>query len=391
MTDLDQLSIATIRTLAIDAVQAANSGHPGAPMALAPVVYTLWQRFLRMDPEAFVWCNRDRFVLSAGHASTLLYALLHLSGVQAVDSDYETVGEPAVSMADLQHFRQLDSRCPGHPEYRWTTGVECTTGPLGTGAATTVGMAIAGKWQAATFNRPGFELFDYDVYALCGDGDLMEGVCAEAASLAGHLRLDNLCWIYDSNQITIEGSTDLAFTENVATRFTGYGWNVHYVNDANDTAPLKAAFEAFRRERHAPTLIIVDSHIGYGAPTKQGTHAAHGEPLGEDEARAAKRYYGWPEDARFHVPQEVYEHFAAGIGARGSALRAAWDRTFARYRDAHPDLADAVDRMQRRQLPQDWAADIPSFPADPKGMATRASNGMVLNAVAGRVPWLLSG
>ncbi|MPY78038.1 MAG: transketolase [Actinophytocola sp.] len=384
--DLDQLSITTIRTLAMDAVQAAGSGHPGAPMALAPVAYTLWQRFLRLDPEAFAWSNRDRFVLSAGHASTLLYALLHLAAVTAADTD-----KPAVSLSDLKRFRQLDSPCPGHPEHGVTTGVECTTGPLGTGAASTVGMAIAGKWQAATFNRPGFELFDYDVYALCGDGDLMEGVCAEAASLAGHLRLDNLCWIYDSNRITIEGATELAFSEDVATRFAGYGWHVEHVSDANDVEALTGAFQAFRRQRQAPTLIIVDSQIGYGAPTKQGTASAHGEPLGEDEVRAAKRNYGWPEDAAFHVPPEVYRHFAAGIGARGRDVRLAWQEMFDAYRAAYPDLADALDRMHRRRLPDDWDAEIPTFPADPKGIATRAANGTVLNAVAARVPWLLSG
>lgn len=394
-SDLDQLSITTIRTLAMDAVQAAGSGHPGAPMALAPVAYTLWQRFLRLDPVAFGWSNRDRFVLSAGHASTLLYALLHLSGVKAEraehEAGYDILDEAAVSLADLRRFRQLDSACPGHPEYGWTTGVECTTGPLGTGAASAVGMAIAGKWQAATFNRPGFELYDYDVYAMCGDGDLMEGVCAEAASLAGHLRLDNLCWIYDSNQITIEGATGLAFSEDVAARFRGYGWDVVHVGDANDTEALTGAFQKFRRQRHAPTLIIVDSQIGYGAPTKQGTSAAHGEPLGEAEVRAAKHAYGRPKDATFHVPQAVYQHFEQGIGARGRKARLAWEDMFEAYRVAYPDLADAVDRMQQRQLPDDWDADIPTFPADPKGVATRAANGTVLNAVAAKVPWLLSG
>jgi transketolase len=299
---IDELTVNTIRTLSMDAVQAANSGHPGTPMALAPVTYALWQRHLRFDPELPVWANRDRFVLSAGHASALLYSMLHLAGVKSVNPDYEIVGEPAVSLDDLRRFRQLDSKCPGHPEYRWTSGVECTTGPLGTGIATSVGMAIAGLWQAATFNRPGYELFDYDVYALAGDGCLMEGIGSEAASLAGHLKLANLCWIYDNNKITIEGATSLAFSEDVPTRFAGYGWAVQHVADANDLDALDAAFDAFRAETGRPTLIVVDSIIGYGAPNKQGTHSAHGEPLGVDEVRAAKRFFGWPEDETFRVP-----------------------------------------------------------------------------------------
>jgi transketolase len=302
---IDQLTVNTIRTLSMDAVQAANSGHPGTPMALAPVAYQLWQHHLRFDPELPVWANRDRFVLSAGHASALLYSLLHLAGVRSVNPDYETIGEPAVSLEDLRRFRQLDSKCPGHPEYRWTSGVECTTGPLGTGIATSVGMAMAGLWYAATFNRPGFDLFDYDVYALAGDGCLMEGIGAEAASLAGHLKLANLCWIYDNNRITIEGATSLAFSEDVPARFAGYGWAVQHVPDANDLGALRAAFEAFRAQTDRPTLIVVDSVIGYGAPHKQGTHSAHGEPLGVDEVKATKRFYGWPEDATFLVPHEV--------------------------------------------------------------------------------------
>jgi transketolase len=389
--DLDQQSVNTIRTLAMDAVQAANSGHPGTPMAMAPVAYALWHRHLRFDPSNPIWSNRDRFVLSAGHASTLLYALLHLAKVTAVNPMYEMVGTPAMSLDDLRNFRQLDSRAPGHPEYRWTSGVETTTGPLGTGIATSVGMAIAGEWQAATFNRPGYELFDYDVYALAGDGDMMEGIGSEAASLAGHLRLENLCWIYDSNRITIEGATDLAFSEDVATRFMGYGWNVTRVSDANDLQMLDRAFTTFKNERNRPTLIIVDSHIGFGAPTKQGTAAAHGEPLGADEVRAAKRFYGWPEDASFLVPDEVYQNFADGPGARGEALRREWEALFDKYRQEYPDLGDALDRMQRRQLPEGWDADIPSFPADAKGMAGRDASGKVLNAIAGRVPWILGG
>jgi transketolase len=388
---IDELAINTIRTLSIDAVQAANSGHPGTPMALAPVAYTLWQRQLRFDPDLPVWANRDRFVLSVGHASALLYSMLHLSGVRSVNAEYETVGTPAVSLDDLRRFRQLDSKCPGHPEYRWTSGVECTTGPLGTGIATSVGMAMAGLWQAATFNRPGFDLFDYDVYALCGDGDLMEGIGAEAASLAGHLRLSNLCWIYDNNKITIEGATRLAFSEDVPARFAGYGWAVQQVGDVNDLDALGAAFEAFRAETSRPTLIVVDSVIGYGAPTKQGTHAAHGEPLGEDEVRAAKRFYGWPEDEVFRVPDEVRAHIGGGMRKRGGGLRRAWEEMFTRYAAEYPGLADQLNRMQRRVLPDGWDAELPSFPADAKGVAGREASGKVLNAVAQRVPWLIGG
>jgi transketolase len=388
---IDQLAINTIRTLSMDAVQAANSGHPGTPMALAPVAYTLWQHHLRFDPDLPVWANRDRFVLSVGHASALLYSMLHLSEVRSVNPEYEAVGTPAVSLNDLRRFRQLDSKCPGHPEYRWTSGVECTTGPLGTGIATSVGMAMAGLWQAATYNRPGFELFDHDVYALCGDGDLMEGIGAEAASLAGHLRLSNLCWIYDNNQITIEGGTGLAFSEDVAARFAGYGWAVQHVADANDLDALDAAFAAFRAEADRPTLIVVDSVIGYGAPNKQGTHAAHGEPLGEEEVRAAKRFYGWPEDETFRVPDEVRAHIAGGMRERGGGLRRAWEEMFARYTAEYPDLADQLNHMQRRVLPDAWDAELPTFPADAKGVAGRDANGKVLNAVAQRVPWLLGG
>lgn len=387
----ERTAIDTIRTLSMDAVQAAGSGHPGTPMALAPVAHTLWTRFLRYDPELPIWADRDRFVLSVGHASALLYSLLHLTGVKSVNPDYEVLGRPAVRMADLRSFRQLDSACPGHPEYRWTAGVECTTGPLGTGAASSVGMACAAQWQAATFNRPGFRLFGHDVYALCGDGDLMEGVGAEAASLAGHLELENLCWIYDRNRITIEGSTDLAFTEDVATRFRGYGWAVTEVADANDLDALDAAFLGFRGERERPTLIIVDSVIGYGAPTKEGSHTAHGEPLGDDEVRGAKDAYGWPVDSAFHVPDGVYDHFAATVAARGGRLRRDWEETFARYAEEYPDLADQLDRMQRRRLPDDWDHDLPEFPADPRGMATRESSGQVLNLLAARVPWLVGG
>jgi len=388
---LDELAINTIRTLSIDAIQAARSGHPGTPMAMAPVAYELWQRFLRFDPEDPIWPNRDRFVLSAGHASMLLYSLLHLARVKAVDPDYETLGELSVKLEDIEHFRQLDSKAAGHPEYRWTSGVETTTGPLGQGVATSVGMAIASWWLAATFNRPGFELFDFDVYVLAGDGDLMEGVSYEAASLAGHLRLSNLCWIYDNNHVTIDGSTSLTFSDDVATRFIGQGWNVTRVGDANDLGLLDRAFEVFRRERERPTLIVVDSHIGYGAPDVQDTAAAHGEPLGEDEVRLAKRSYGWPEDAQFLIPDGVVERFAAGVGARGRAAREAWEDLFERYRAEHAELASQLECMQRRALPEGWDRDIPDFPPDEKGIATRAASGKTLNAVARQVPWLVGG
>jgi transketolase len=390
-TDIDTVSVNTIRTLAIDAVQAANSGHPGTPMAMAPVAYTLWQRFLRFDPDDPIWPNRDRFVLSMGHASTLLYSLLHLAQVKAVNPAYETLGELSVPLEDLKRFRQLDSRCPGHPEYRWTSGIETTTGPLGNGVATSVGMAIAGKWLAEYFNRPGFELFDYDVYALAGDGCMMEGISGEAASLAGHLKLSNLCWIYDSNRITIEGNTALAFTEDVATRFLAYGWNVTRVSDANDLERLSDAFRTFRTESERPTLIVVESHIGYGAPHKQDTSGAHGEPLGEDEVRATKRNYGWPEDAQFLVPDGVYEHFAAGLGARGRQARDGWMALYERYAAEHPELADQLLLMQRRELPDGWDAEIPVFEADAKGMGGRESSGKVLNAIAQTVPWVIGG
>ena len=388
---LDQLAINTIRALAMDAVQAANSGHPGTPMALAPVAYTLWQRRLRYDPDDPMWANRDRFVLSVGHASMLLYALLHLAGVKRTDARDEPLSEAAVTLDDIKKFRQLDSRTPGHPEYRLTAGVETTTGPLGQGIATSVGMAIAGLWQAAYFNRPGFTLFDHDVYALAGDGDMMEGVGGEAASLAGHLKLANLCWIYDSNRITIEGATDLAFSEDVRTRFTGYGWNVTHVPDANDLIALERAFDLFKATTDRPTLIIVDSHIAFGSPNKQDTHGAHGEPLGEEEVRLTKQRYGWPEDAKFLVPDEVRAHLAAGLGRRGAQLRSAWMALYARYAKEHADLAEALGRMQRRELPAGWDAEIPTFPADAKGLASRDSSGKVLNAIAKRVPWLLGG
>ena len=385
---IDQVCINTIRTLSIDAIQRANSGHPGTPMALAPVAYTLWQRFLRFDPADPVWPNRDRFVLSAGHASMLLYALLFLAEVQAVDPDYETAGKPAVSLEDIESFRQLDSRAPGHPEYRWTSGVETTTGPLGQGIATSVGMAIASKWQGA---RYGADLFDFDVYAIAGDGCLMEGVSGEAASLAGHLQLDNLCWIYDNNHITIDGGTQLAYGDDAAARFMGYGWNVARVGDANDVELLSRAFEEFRTEQGRPTLIVVDSHIGWGSPHKQDTAAAHGEPLGTDEVRQTKRAYGWPEDAQFLVPEGVKEHFAAGLGKRGFELRTEWESKLAGLARDDAELAAEIEAAQRRRLPDGWDVDIPGFEADEKGLATRKASQQVENAVAARVPWLLAG
>jgi transketolase len=388
---LDQLCVNTIRTLSMDAVQQANSGHPGTPMALAPLVYTIWNRVLRFDPENPIWPNRDRFVLSNGHASMLLWSVLHLTGVQAVNASYETVGKPSVTLDDIRRFRQLDSKAPGHPEYHWVSGVETTTGPLGQGVATSVGMAIAEKWLAQHFNRPDFEIFDYNIYAVCGDGCVMEGVASEAASLAGHLGLDNLCWVYDNNHITIEGSTRLAFTEDVATRFLAYGWNVLRVGDANDLERIENALDIFRKTKGRPTFIVLDSHIGYGAPHKQDTAAAHGEPLGEEEIRLAKRSYGWPEQAKFFVPEGVYEHFAAGIGKRGADARSKWLQLFDAYRAKYPDLAPEIDLLERRELPAGWDRNLPVFPADPKGVAGREASGNVLNILAQNIPWFLGG
>ena len=387
----DELSVNTIRTLAIDAIQKANSGHPGTPMGMAPTVYALWQRVLRFDPEAPIWPNRDRFVLSAGHASMLLYSILHLTGTKAVDPDYEILGRPCVSIEDIKNFRQFGSRAAGHPEYRWTSGVETTTGPLGQGVATSVGMAIAGKWLAARYNQPGFTLFDYNIYSLCGDGCMMEGVASEAASLAGHLKLNNLCWIYDNNKITIEGPTSVAFTEDVGARFAAYGWNVLRVGDANNLAAIEGALQAAKTTKDRPTIVIVESHIGYGSPNRQDTSAAHGEPLGDDEIKLTKRAYGWPEDAKFLVPDGVYDHFRQGIGKRGHQLREAWEASFKEYAKAHPQLADELERIQRRDLPEGWEKSVPVFPADPKGLAGRDSSNKVQNAVAQKIPWLVGG
>jgi transketolase len=389
-TELDDLCIATIRTLCIDAVQAANSGHPGTPIGIAPLTYLLWQRFLRFDPADPIWPNRDRYVLSSGHASALLWSMLHLTRVQAVDPDYEVLGRPAVSLDDLRRFRQLDSRAPGHPEYRWTSGVETTTGPLGAGVATSVGMAVASRWLGTRYNRDGYTLFDFDVYAQAGDGCMMEGVASEAASFAAYQRLSNLCWIYDSNRVTIEGHTDITFTEDVAARFVAYGWNVTSVPDANDLDQVTRAFHDFKAEHSRPTLIVVHSHIGYGTPVEDSPKA-HGEPLGPEGVKATKRFLGWPEDAEFLVPDGVYEHFADGVGARGREAHEAWGATLDEYRASNPGLAEEIEQMQRRELPDGWDAEIPTFPADAKGVATRDSSGQVLNAVARRVPWLLGG
>ena len=388
---LDTLCINTIRTLAIDAVQQANSGHPGAPMGLAPVTYCLWQEFLRYDPEDPTWLNRDRFVLSNGHASMLLYAMLHLAGVREVDENHQVLKELAVPLEEIKRFRQLGSRTPGHPESHITSGIETTTGPLGQGVGNSVGMAIASRWLAANFNRPDYEVFNFNVYAMCSDGDLMEGIGGEAASLAGHLKLSNLCWIYDHNHVTLDGPASWSFSEDVATRFIGYQWNVTRVTDANDLEMLARAFEVFAKTTDRPTLIIVDSHIGYGSPHKQDTNAAHGEPLGEEEVRLVKKFYGWPEDAKFLVPEGVREHFRDGIGKRGREARVQWSKMFAGYSQKYPELADRLHRMQRRELPDGWDNNLPTFPADAKGVATRESSGKVLNALAQNIPWLIGG
>jgi transketolase len=389
--ELDELAINTIRTLSIDAVQQANSGHPGTPMALAPLVYVIWNEVMRYDPQDPIWPNRDRFVLSNGHASMLLWSVLFLTRTRAVNAQYERLGEPAVTLDDIRHFRQLGSKAPGHPEYHLVSGVEATTGPLGQGIANSVGMAIARKWLASRYNKPGLELFDYNTYAICGDGCMMEGVSSEAASLAGHLALDDLCWIYDNNHITIDGKTKIAFTEDVAARFLAYRWNVLRIADANDLRSIEDALAVFRDTKDRPTLIILDSHIGYGSPHKVDTPAAHGEPLGEEEVKLVKRAYHWPENAKFLVPDGVVEHFADGIGQRGGKARRDWETMFAKYRERFPDLATEIDQMQRRELPAGWDRNLPSFPADPKGIAGRDASSQVLNVLAQNIPWFLGG
>ncbi len=388
--DLNELCIDTIRTLAIDAVEQANSGHAGTPMGLAPVAFTLWQQFLRYDPADPLWPNRDRFVLSAGHASMLLYALLHLAGVKRVENG-KVINEPAVSLDDIKRFRQIDSVTPGHPEYGHTTGVEVTTGPLGQGCGNSVGMATASRWLGQHYNRPGTTLFDFDVYVICSDGDMMEGVSSEAASLAGHLQLDNLCWIYDSNTVTIEGHTDLAFSENVEQRFRGYRWNIIHVRDANDTVSVARALQSFRTHKGQPTLIIVNSIIGYGAPTKQNTAAAHSDALGTDEVRKAKRFYGWPDDRDFLVPAEVREYFADTVGQRGATLGTRWQILLNTYAKQHPTEARELRRCLAHELPDDWESGLTQFAPDAKGMATREASGKVLNALAAKLPWLIGG
>lgn len=391
MPSIDDLCVDTIRTLSMDAVQAANSGHPGTPMALAPVAYSLWQEQLNFDPDAPNWPNRDRFVLSVGHASMLLYSVLHLAAVKQLGEDGKPTGEEAVPLDHVKKFRQLHSRTPGHPESFITSGVETTTGPLGQGLGNSVGMAMASRWLASYFNKPGFELFNFRVWALCGDGDLMEGISNEAASLAGHLKLSNLCWVYDDNRITIDGKTDLSFSEDVGTRFLGYGWNVVKVADANDRKALGEAYAAAKATNDRPTLVIVRSVIGFGAPKKAGSENAHGEPLGVDEIKGAKKSYGWPEDQSFHVPAGVREHFAAVSGARGKSAHAAWAAKFADYKAAFPELADHLEKMEHRELPAGWDKDLPTFPTDPKGVASRDSGGKVLNALAKGYPWLIGG
>ena len=386
-----QKAVNTIRTLSIDAVQAAKSGHPGTPMALAPLGYTIWNRVMRFDPQDPIWPDRDRFVLSNGHASMLLWSILHLTGVQAVNADYEMVGKPSVTLDDIRRFRQLGSKAPGHPEYHLVSGVETTTGPLGQGVATSVGMAIAQKWLANRYNKPNFEIFDYNIYAVCGDGCMMEGVSSEAASLAAHLCLDNLCWVYDNNHITIEGNTSITFTEDIAARFLGYGWNVLRVGDANDIGRIEHALEVFQKTKGRPTFLILDTHIGYGSPHRQDTAEAHGEPLGEEEVRLTKKSYGWPEDAKFLVPDGIYDHFKAGIGKRGSEARKKWNDLFAAYQSQYPALAIEIGQMQKRELPEGWDRNLPTFPADPKGLAGREASGKVLNVLAQNIPWFLGG
>jgi transketolase len=388
---IDELAINTIRTLSIDAIQKANSGHPGTAMDAAPTAYTLWQQFLRYDPKAPHWINRDRFVLSAGHASMLLYSLIHLAGIEADESSYHKKGGEAVSLKDIESFREEGSRCPGHPEYGWTTGVESTTGPLGQGVATSVGMAMAGKWLGETYNKPDFDLFDFNVYALCGEGCLMEGVGSEAASLAGHLKLSNLCWIFDNNNVTIDGHTNITFTEDVAKRFDAYGWNVLHVSSANDLGELAAAYNAFLTTDDKPTIIIVHSHIGYGSPGKHDTPAAHGEPLGPEEVRRTKEFLGFDPNKFFVVPDGVRQHFTTHMGQRGADARAKWEKLFADYAKKHPDEAAQIDLIRGRGLPKGWDSDIPSFAPDPKGIATREASGKVLNAIAAKVPWILGG
>ncbi|MEX2173328.1 MAG: transketolase [Pirellulaceae bacterium] len=388
---IEQLAINTIRTLSMDGVQKANSGHPGTPMALAPVAYQIWQHNLRYNPAQPLWPCRDRFVLSCGHASMLLYSVLHLTGVRSVDHHGHPQDGLSISLDDLKNFRQLHSPCAGHPEYKEAAGIETTTGPLGQGVGASVGLALGAKWIAARYNRPGFELFENRVFVLCSDGDLMEGVSSEAASLAGHLKLNNLIWLYDDNHITIEGETELAFSEDVATRFEGFGWNAIRVDDANDLAAIQRAIDSAGKTTDRPTLVVVKSIIGWGSPNKANTHGAHGAPLGADEVKLTKEAYGWPADAQFLVPPEVTEHFAAGIAARGRQAFEKWEKKFGEYAQAFPKEAAELKTMWAGELPHGWDQGIPTFPADAKGLASRVSSGKVLNGLAQHYPWLIGG
>jgi transketolase len=390
-TDLETLAVDTIRTLSMDAVQTANSGHPGTPMALAPIAYQLYNHSMNYDPAHPRWPARDRFVLSCGHASMLLYSVLHLAGVQGLDHDGKPTGRESISLDDIKKFRQLGSPCAGHPEFGEAAGIETTTGPLGAGVSNSVGMAIAQKWLAANYNTASHKLFDYNVYALCSDGDLMEGIAAEAASVAGHLKLDNLCWIYDDNHITIEGDTDLAFSENVGERFKGLGWNVAHVADANDLTALRKALDSFHRCSDKPTLIIVRSIIGWGAPNKQNTHNAHGAPLGWDEVALAKANYGFPAEEKFYVPDGVREHFQDNLGQRGAQAYRQWESAWHDYQKAQPEKASQLQDLFAGRLPKGWDRDIPKFEASEKGDATRNSGGKVLNAIAKQIPFMIGG
>ena len=386
-TDLDRLSIDTIRTLSMDAVEAAKSGHPGTPMALAPVAFTIWKDFLRYDPVHPNWPNRDRFILSCGHASMLLYSLIHLAGIRKTPESEQL----AVPLDSIKNFRQLNSVCAGHPEHHVTSGIETTTGPLGQGCGNSVGMAMASRWLGAHYNQNDQTVFDFDTYVLCSDGDLMEGVAAEAASIAGHLKLSNLCWVYDDNAITIEGETDLAFSENIEERFHGLGWNVEHVDDANDIQAITKALHAFKNEQHKPTIIILKSVIGYGAPKKAGSHAAHGAPLGSEEIKGAKDAYGWHNDSEFLVPSEVPLHFDASLGARGQQAHSAWSLMVDRYKEDHPKNAAELQTFLEGRLPDGWDENLPVFPPDAKGLASRVSSGKILQSISEMVPWFLGG
>ena len=390
-TDIQNLAVDTIRALSMDAVQTANSGHPGTPMALAPIAYQLFNHTMNYDPAQPLWPNRDRFILSCGHASMLLYSVLHLSGVKATDKSGKVLDELSIKLEDIKNFRQIGSVCAGHPEYVEAAGIETTTGPLGAGVSNSVGMAMAEKWLKTTYNTDAHTLFNYNVYAVCSDGDLMEGVSCEAASIAGHLRLDNLCWIYDDNHITIEGDTELAFSEDVGTRFKGLGWNVLHVDDANDLDALQKALAKFQACHDRPTLIIVKSVIGWGAPNKQNTHGAHGAPLGWDEVELAKKNYGLPENEKFYVPEGVHDHFASNIGTRGAERYQQWQEVWKKYQSDNPEKGAQLQGMFDGKLPEGWDKDIPVFEADAKGDATRNSSGKVLNAIAKNVPFMIGG